>query len=252
MVQVQLPLPFSLGPLVKRSRHRPFTAVTGVRFPHGSPLGSLAQLGEHLPYKQRVSGSSPLTSTTKTTHESEWFFFLSLETAGFPGRASCVGNTSYPDGSFFQHRLSGVLELRKRVRLFPGGRFFAEIQRENAPSADGGNVPRPAAGQEGRHQGFYPLNSHFLLGESGADCRYVTASKKEYGRGFFLPQGSTVCSPVETYSQGRLPYCYTYGFISAGRDITVSRKSRAHYDRQSHEDKLYQTPNSQVPSVTTR
>ncbi len=26
--------------------------------------GSLAQLGEHLPYKQRVSGSSPLTSTT--------------------------------------------------------------------------------------------------------------------------------------------------------------------------------------------
>ena len=25
--------------------------------------GSLAQLGEHLPYKQRVSGSSPLTST---------------------------------------------------------------------------------------------------------------------------------------------------------------------------------------------
>ena len=25
------------------------------------PLGSLAQLGEHLPYKQRVSGSIPLT-----------------------------------------------------------------------------------------------------------------------------------------------------------------------------------------------
>ena len=24
-------------------------------------------------------------------------------------------------------------------------------------------MPRPAAGQEGRHQGFYPLNSHFLL-----------------------------------------------------------------------------------------
>ena len=26
-------------------------------------FGGLAQLGEHLPYKQRVSGSSPLTST---------------------------------------------------------------------------------------------------------------------------------------------------------------------------------------------
>ena len=85
--------------------------------------------------------------------------------------------TFCPGGSFFQHRLSGVLELRKRVCLFPGGRFFAEIQRENAPSADGGNVPRPAAGQEGRHQGFYPLNSHFLLGESGADRRPATASK---------------------------------------------------------------------------
>ena len=27
-------------------------------------FGGLAQLGEHLPYKQRVSGSSPLTSTS--------------------------------------------------------------------------------------------------------------------------------------------------------------------------------------------
>ena len=60
----------------------------GSEFEPRRPLhlcGSLAQLGEHLPYKQRVSGSSPLTSTTKTTHESEWFFFLSLETVGFPG-----------------------------------------------------------------------------------------------------------------------------------------------------------------------
>ena len=87
---------------------------------------------------------------------------------------------------FFQHRLSGVLELRKRIRPFPGGRFFAEIQRGNAPSADGGNVPRPAAGQEGRHQGFYPLNSHFLLGGSGADCRHVTAAK--WGTAVGLPQ----------------------------------------------------------------
>ncbi len=53
------------GPLVKRLRHRPFTAVTRVRIPYGSfqlNVGGLAQLGEHLPYKQRVSGSIPLTS----------------------------------------------------------------------------------------------------------------------------------------------------------------------------------------------
>ena len=52
------------GPLVKRSRHRPFTAVTGVRFPYGSPIpGTIAQLGEHLPYKQGVTGSSPVSPT---------------------------------------------------------------------------------------------------------------------------------------------------------------------------------------------
>src|SRR6478752_3545821 len=58
------------GPLVKRLRHRPFTAVTRVRIPYGSPLmfiyifcGGLAQLGEHLPYKQGVGGSIPSSST---------------------------------------------------------------------------------------------------------------------------------------------------------------------------------------------
>ncbi len=56
-----------IGPLVKRLRHRPFTAVTGVRIPYGSPLkyGRLAQLGEHLPYKQRVGGSNPSSSTIR-------------------------------------------------------------------------------------------------------------------------------------------------------------------------------------------
>ena len=51
------------GPLVKRLRHRPFTAVSRVRFPDGSPHGRLAQLGERLPYKQDV-GSSILSSST--------------------------------------------------------------------------------------------------------------------------------------------------------------------------------------------
>ncbi len=45
-VRIQVPLPkrrryfylrLNLGPLVKRLRHRPFTAVTWVRFPYGSP-----------------------------------------------------------------------------------------------------------------------------------------------------------------------------------------------------------------------
>ena len=42
--------------------------------------------------------------------------------------------------------------------------FFAALtQRGELRSAERGDSPRPAAGQEGRHQGFYPLNSHFLL-----------------------------------------------------------------------------------------
>ena len=37
--------------------------------------GSLAQLGEHLPYKQRVTGSSPVTSTrNEGIHKRECLF----------------------------------------------------------------------------------------------------------------------------------------------------------------------------------
>ena len=46
-------------------RHQPFTLVTWVRIPYGSlDFGGLAQLGERLPYKQRVTGSSPVSSIT--------------------------------------------------------------------------------------------------------------------------------------------------------------------------------------------
>ena len=40
-------------------------------------------------------------------------------------------------------------------------------------SAERGDSPRPAAGQEGRHQGFYPLNSHFLLFLSLVQIAYM-------------------------------------------------------------------------------
>ena len=185
MVQVQLPLPFSLGPLVKRSRHRPFTAVTGVRFPHGSPLGSLAQLGEHLPYKQRVSGSSPLTSTTKTTHESEWFFFFVFRNRRLSGAYEARSATFCPGGTFFCTGRPG--DLNRAGMFAPNGREVFRLKSSGElRSAERGDSPRPVAGQEGRHQGFYPLNSHFLLGGSGADCQPVTAAKS--GTAVGLPQ----------------------------------------------------------------
>ena len=45
-VQVLSPQPFKYyGSLVKRSRHRPFTAVTGVRFPYESPIWDHSSAG---------------------------------------------------------------------------------------------------------------------------------------------------------------------------------------------------------------
>ena len=42
------PLGSALGALVKRLRHRPFTAVTRVRFPSGSPIWRLSSAGRAL------------------------------------------------------------------------------------------------------------------------------------------------------------------------------------------------------------
>ena len=83
------------GPMVKRSRHHPFTVVSRVRIPVGSPYisrsgaavarrahnpkvagsipvsatnGLLTQLGECYPCKVEVRGSSPLRSTKKLSN----------------------------------------------------------------------------------------------------------------------------------------------------------------------------------------
>ena len=49
------------GPVVKRLRHGPFTAVTRVRFPVESLIlyADVAQLAEQLTCNQQVNGSSP-------------------------------------------------------------------------------------------------------------------------------------------------------------------------------------------------
>ena len=52
-----------------------------------------------------------------------------------------------PNGRhLFLPRRTGVLELPQAGSPFPGGKFSAEPQRGDSPSADGGSVPRPAAG----------------------------------------------------------------------------------------------------------
>ena len=52
--------------MVKRLRHRPFTAVTRVRFPSGSFNADVAQLAEQLICNQQVIGSSPIIGLVLT------------------------------------------------------------------------------------------------------------------------------------------------------------------------------------------
>ena len=66
----------------------------------------------------------------------------------------------------------------------------------DSPSTDGGNVPRPAAGQEGRHQGFYPLNSHFLLFVSLAQIRDRRPLRKRGTAEDFYYRRGAQCAPI--------------------------------------------------------
>jgi hypothetical protein len=51
--------------MVKRLRHRPFTAVTGVQIPLESLISAdVAQLAEQLTCNQQVIGSSPIVGLT--------------------------------------------------------------------------------------------------------------------------------------------------------------------------------------------
>ena len=65
---------FFLGSMVKRLRHRPFTAVTRVRFPSGSFIADVAQLAEQLICNQQVIGSSPIIGLFLGTEIINWTF----------------------------------------------------------------------------------------------------------------------------------------------------------------------------------
>ena len=67
-VRIRLPLP---GPLVKRLRHRPFTAVTWVRFPYGSPRRSKVRSAQNPAALLELPDSSsalPCSSFPNRTH----------------------------------------------------------------------------------------------------------------------------------------------------------------------------------------
>ena len=60
----------------------------------------------------------------------------------------------------------------------------------------GGKSPHPAAEQEGRHQGFYPLNSHFLLFVSLAQIRDRRPLRKRGTAEDFYYRRGAQCAPI--------------------------------------------------------
>ena len=103
----------------------------------------------------------------------------------------------------FQHRPSGVLELPQAGSPLTGGKFSAEPQRGDSPSADGGNVAAPAAGAKRKGHLRFP----FLFGLLPFPCflirrRFPICDRFEMrnGRGFFLPCLSQPVRSVRCHS----------------------------------------------------
>ena len=146
-----------------------------------------------------------------------------------------------PNGRhLFPHRLSGVLEPRRRFTL-TGREFSAEPQQGFAVCGRRERRRAPRQGQKGRDTCGFPssLDSYLsLVCQSDANQRPATAPKNRNGS-----RVTSAClSPPFRSSQ--TAYCYTCGLINAGATYPC-RASRQHViiDRAC-EDKLYQTLNS--------
>ena len=145
------------------------------------------------------------------------------------GTRTAAGGFALTGRLFFLHRLSGALELPQAGSPFPGGKFFAEPQRGDSPSADGGSVPRPAAGAKRKDN----LRFSFLFGLLPFPCFLIWCRFPICDR-FENRERQRIFSTVffSTCSQGQIPYCYTYGQLYAGCGITVPHNSIARYNRQ--------------------
>ena len=121
----------------------------------------------------------------------------------------------------FLHRPSGALELPQACSPFPGGEFFAEPQQGDSPSADGGNVPRPAAGATPYPRRWAKrkdnLRFSFLFELLPFPCFLIRRRlpicdrfEKEYG------SRVTAACLSPPFRSSQTAYCYTYGQLYAG------------------------------------
>ena len=149
---------------------------------------------------------------------------------------------------FFLHRLTGARELPQACSPLTGGKFSAEPQRGDSPSADGGSVPRPAAGAKRKDN----LRFSFLFELLPFPCfliwrRFPICDRfeKEYGRGFLLPCFSQSVRRVRyiTATQAvKFPQAQHDRVAQLFNTLYRTAPTRINYTRHL---------NSQMPCVTT-
>ena len=88
------------------------------------------------------------------------------------------------------HRLTGARELPQAGSPLTGGKFFAEPQQRNSPSADGGSGAAPAAGAKRKDNLRFSFLFELLPFPYSLVWRRLPTCdrfEKENGRGFLLP-----------------------------------------------------------------
>ena len=90
-------------------------------------------------------------------------------------------------------------------------------------------MPRPAAGQEGRHQGFYPLNSHFLLFLSLTQTGDRRPLRKGERQRIFSPVGEHSVLPCRNLYAVPDTVLLHRSATSSRRGMTVPRNSLTRY-----------------------
>ena len=126
---------------------------------------------------------------------------------------------------FFLHRLSGVLELPQACSPLTGGKFFAEPQRGDSPSADGRTLRHPPRGAKRKGHLRFPFLFELLPFPWIVWRRLPTCDRCEKGNGSRV----TLAFVSQNIRSSQTTYCYTDQKTSAGRGIAVPRNSLTRY-----------------------
>ena len=121
----------------------------------------------------------------------------------------------------FLHRPSGALELPQAGSPLTGGKFSAEPQQGDSPSADGGSVAAPAAGMTPYPRRWAKRKGHlrfpFLFELLPFPC-FLIWRRPETGDRFEKRNGSrvTVAWLSPPFRSSQIAYCYTGELLYAG------------------------------------